>query len=168
MEDGKSTEVGLIGDEGLLGIPAILGGETSGYSAIIQAPGNCLRIKVADLKAEFNRDGALRNRLLGYVRLLLLQISQTAACNRLHHLEQRFARWLLMVHDRVRKDEFPVTHEVLSLVLGAPRSEVSVAAASLRKEWFIRYWRGKITILDRQGLEKAACECYRVVAGRPS
>lgn len=163
MEDGKSVEVSLVGDEGLVGIPGVLGGDTFGHTALIQAPGNCLRIRAVYLNAEFNKEGVLRDRLLKYFTYLLLQISQTAACNRLHRLEQRFARWLLMVHDCVKKDEFPVTHEFLSLMLGAPRSEVSVAAGNLRKAWFIRYWRGKMTILDRQGLEETACECYRVV-----
>ena len=166
MEDGKSVEVSLVGKEGMMGIPAILGGKIFGHTAFIQAPGECLKIKTADFKDEFNKEGLLQDRCLSYVCYLLLQISQTAACNRLHRLEQRFARWLLMVHDRVKRDEFPVTHEGLSLMLGAPRSEVSLAASNLRKSWFIRYWRGKITILDRQGLEKASCECYRAVANQ--
>jgi len=168
MEDGKSVEVSLVGNEGAVGIPAILGGDRSGYTALVQGPGDCLKIRVGDLKAEFDAGGVLHDSLLRYIRYLLAQISQTAACNRLHRLEQRFARWLLMVHDRAKKDEFPVTHEFLSLMLGAPRSEVSVVAGNLRKSWCIRYWRGKVTILDRQGLEKASCECYRAVAGESS
>ena len=164
MEDGKSVEINLTGDEGLLGLRAVLGAKVSGYVAVVQVPGRALKIEADLLGAEFRRGGVLQDRVLRYTRYLLFQVSQTAACNRVHRLEQRLARWLLMVHNRAKRDEFPITHEFLSHMLGTPRSEVTIAAGILRKAWLIRYWRGRMTILDRQGLESASCECYRVVS----
>lgn len=163
MEDGRSVEINLTGDEGLLGLRAVLGAKVSGYFAIVQVPGKALKVDVDVLRAEFKRGDVLHDRVLRYTRYLLFQVSQTAACNRIHRLEQRLARWLLMVHNRAKRDEFPITHEFLSQMLGTPRSEVTIAAGILRKAWLIRYWRGRMTILDRPGLESATCECYRVV-----
>jgi CRP-like cAMP-binding protein len=163
MDDGRNVEVTLVGQEGVLGVRAILGVETHWYDSIVQIPGGCLRIDAKVLQTEFRRGGVLQARLLHYVSYLLVQLSQTAACNRIHRLKQRLARWLLMSHDRVKQDEFPITHEFLSDMLGTPRSEVSIAAAALRKSGVIRYARGKMTIVDRQGLQSAARECYQIL-----
>ena len=150
LENGGSVAVGLIGSEGLAGLGLLLGGKTATQGVVVQAPGDCLRVNLEVLREEFERRGALHDRILGYARKRLAQTSQAVACNRVHLLEQRLACWLLMVHDRVKKDEFPMTHEFLSSMLGTPRSEVTIAAGVLRKAWLIRYWRGRITILDRR------------------
>jgi CRP-like cAMP-binding protein len=163
MENGRSVEVGLKGCEAVLGIDAVLGMPTSMNVAVTQIPGSCLKIKAQAIQAEFQRCTLLHGRLLRYIRYFLTQVKQTAACNRVHRLEQRFARWLLMVHDRVRREEFPITHEFLSYMLGAPRTDVSLAAAALREAGLIRYERKKIAILDRKRLEAASCECYAIV-----
>jgi CRP-like cAMP-binding protein len=163
MDEGRSVEVTLIGHEGMLGIRSILAGQTYGYTSVVQVPGGCLRIDAKVLQSEFRRGGALQDRLLRYTSYLLVQTSQMAACNRVHRLDQRLARWLLMAHDRVRQDEFPMTHEFLSEMLGTPRSEVTAAAGVFRRSGVIRYGRGRMTIVDRPALESAACECYRVL-----
>ena len=163
MDDGRSVKVTLVGREGMLGIRALLGAETHWYDSIVQIPGGCLRIDAKVLQTEFRRGGVVQERLLHYISYLLVQLSQTAACNRVHRLEQRLARWLLMAHDRVKQDVFPITHEFLSDMLGTPRSEVSIAAAALRKSGAIRYARGKMTIVNRKGLQSAACECYQIL-----
>ncbi|HJZ12771.1 MAG TPA: Crp/Fnr family transcriptional regulator, partial [Acidobacteriota bacterium] len=170
LTDGKSIEVGLIGSEGILGMDGLCGGKTSPNVAIIQSGGTCLKIKLEILQAEFKRRPLLQQRLLSFSRQLLIQTAQTAACNRVHQLKQRLSRWLLMFHDRVRKDQFLLTHEFLSHMLGAPRSEVTLAAGLLRDQRLIHYSAGKISIVDRNGLESTACECYEVVRreSRPS
>ena len=164
MGGGRTVEVNLIGEEGMLGLRAVLGARTSGKLAAVHIPGDCLRIKSNVLQAHFRRCGGLHDQLLRYTRYLLCQISQTAACNRGHLVEQRLARWLLMVHDRVKKDEFPITHALLSDMLGTPRSEVTLAAGVFRKAGIVRYVRGKIAILNRRKLESMACHCYRLVS----
>jgi CRP-like cAMP-binding protein len=163
MDDGRSVEVTLIGQEGMLGFRAIMGAKTHWYDCVAQIPGGCLRIDAKVLQTEFRRGGVLQDRLLHYISYLLVQTSQTAACNRIHRLRQRLARWLLMTHDRVKQDEFPITHEFLSEMLGTPRSDISIAAGTLRKAGAIRYARGRMTIVDRKGLESAACECYQIL-----
>ena len=163
LEDGRSVEVSLTGSEGILGIPSILGRSTYWYSALVQIPGSCLRIEAEMFNAEFQRGGALQDRTLRYLGYLLTQVSQNAACNRVHRVKQRLARRVLMIQDRVRKDEFPMTHEVFAAMLGAPRSDVSIAADGLRKSGIIDYARGRVTILSRQELELACCECYRII-----
>jgi len=163
MDDGKSVEVILIGQEGMLGLRAMLGGRTYRYNSVVQIPGNCMRIQAKVLQAEFDRCGVLQKRVLIYTRYLLAQTTQMAACNRVHRVEQRLARWLLMAYDRVKRNEFPMTHEILSAMLGTPRSEVTIAAGAFRRSGFLRYGRGKITILDRKGLESVACECYQIL-----
>jgi len=163
MHDGRSAAVSLVGNEGLVGLPsAILGMKTAPWHAIVQIPGDFLKIKAAAVQAEFRRCDVLHDRVLRYTRFLLAEISQTAACNSLHVLEERLARWLLMIHSRVRKDEFPITHELLADMLGMSRSEVTRAAGSFRKTKLIRYSHGKVTILDRARLESMACECYDI------
>ncbi|OFV94260.1 MAG: hypothetical protein A3I78_02540 [Gammaproteobacteria bacterium RIFCSPLOWO2_02_FULL_56_15] len=164
MGGGRTVEVNLIGEEGMLGLRAVLGAKTSGKLAAVHIPGSCLRIKANVIQAQFKRCGGLHDRLLRYTRYLLCQISQTAACNRGHLVEQRLARWLLMVHDRAKKDEFPITHALLSDMLGTPRSEVTLAAGMFRKADIVRYVRGRITILNRRKLESTACQCYRIVS----
>jgi CRP-like cAMP-binding protein len=163
MDDGRSVEVTLIGREGMLGVRAILAGKTYWYSSVVQIPGGSLRIDAKVLQREFKRGGVLQDRLLHYISYLLVQTSQTAACNRVHRLEQRLARWLLMARDRVQQDEFPMTHEFLSEMLGTSRSEITSAAGMLRKFGVIRYARGRMTILDRKALESVACECYHIL-----
>ncbi|MBA3714921.1 MAG: winged helix-turn-helix domain-containing protein, partial [Pyrinomonadaceae bacterium] len=122
-----------------------------------------LRIKTHLLLTEFNRGGVLQNMLLRYVNSLIAQVSQTAACNRLHTVEERLARWLLMTRDRTHGDELPLTHEFIAQMLGTRRAGVTGAAIALQTEGFIRYSRGNITIIDRAGLEGFACECYKIV-----
>jgi len=163
MNDGKSVEVTLVGQEGMLGVRAMLGGKTYWHACIVQIPGDCLRMSAKVLQAEFKRGGVLQERLLHYFGYLLVQASQVAACNRLHRLEQRLVRWILMTHDRVKRDVFPITHEFLSEMLGSRRSEVTGAAGALRKAGYIRYARGTMTILNRKGLEAVVCECYQTL-----
>jgi CRP-like cAMP-binding protein len=163
MHDGRSAAVSLAGNEGLVGLPsAILGMKTAPWHTIVQIPGAFLKIEAAALQTEFRRCDVLHDRVLRYTRFFLAEISQTAACNGLHGLEERLARWLLMLHSRVGKDEFPITHEHLSDLLGASRSEVTRVAGSFRKAKLIRYSHGKVTILDRMQLESASCECYQI------
>jgi CRP-like cAMP-binding protein len=163
MEDGKSAEVALTGEEGIVGIAEVLGPATYRYSAVVVVPGSCLCIRLEKFKAKFERGGALQNPVLTYFRYLFVQVSQTAACNRLHRVKQRLARRLLMIQDRVRRNEFPMTHESLAIALGAPRSEVSFAADLLRHFGMIDYSRGRVVIVSRKKLESAACECYGVI-----
>jgi CRP-like cAMP-binding protein len=151
----------LIGHEGILGVQAAMGEKTALNAAVAQIPGACWKVKAGIIRAEFMRPGLLRERILSYTLSLLAQISQTAACNRVHLLEQRMARWLLMVCDRTDRQDFPITHEFLSHMLGTPRSEITLAAGALRKAGLIQYSRGKIKILNPLALQSAACECYR-------
>ena len=163
MADGKSVEVRLAGAEGVLGIGAILGAKVHSYTAIVQIRGTCRRLEAEKFNAEFRRGGVLESRTLAYLHYTLVEIAQNAACNRVHRVKQRLARRLLMIQDRVEKNEFPMTHESLSDSLGTPRSEISLAAASLRKAGIIGYARGKVTILRRERLVSSACECYEII-----
>jgi CRP-like cAMP-binding protein len=131
--------------------------------ALVQASGHALRMRSEDLQAKFNNDGMLRDLLMHYIHLLLSMVSQNAACNRIHTLEERLARWLLLTHDRVDQNEFVFTQEFMSHMLGVRRAGVSVAANTLRQAGLIDYQRGVITVLNRQGLEDASCECYRTI-----
>jgi CRP-like cAMP-binding protein len=162
-EDGRSAEVSIISAEGVVGIREILGAKTYSYTALAEIPGSCLRLQSEMFKAEFRSGGTLQFQVMNYLRYLLLQISQTVVCNRLHRVKQRLARRLLMIWDRVGKDEFPMTHEALSVALGTPRSEVSFAAEALRHFGIIGYERGTVTILNREKLESASCECYGII-----
>jgi CRP-like cAMP-binding protein len=163
LNDGKNVEVTLVGPEGMLGVRAILEGKTYWYISVVQIEGGCLRISAKVLRAQFKRGDAFQARLLQYTSYLLVQTAQLAACNRVHRLRERLARWLLMTHDRAKHDEFPMTHEFLSEMLGTPRSEVSAAAGALRRSGVIGYKRGRMAILDRKALEALACECYQVL-----
>ncbi len=164
VQEGKDIEVALVGSEGLVGIWAALGSETQWHESAVQVPGECVRMKADAFRAELKRSGALLDRLHRYVHYLMVQISQTAACNRLHRLEQRLARWLLMTRDCTKSDEFVATHEFLSRMLGSDRSEVTLTAGTLRNAGVIDYGRGRVKILDGQGLEKVSCECYGIFA----
>ncbi len=162
MEDGASSEVGMVGPEGLIGVSALLGGKVSAQHIVIQLPGTAHRITAAACKAVFERNARVRHVLLRFVEDLLNLSSQTAACNRLHQVEQRTARWLLMSSDRTDSNVLRLTQEFLAAMLGVRRSGISEAAAELQRSGLIRYRRGEITIVDRPGLEKTACECYRL------
>jgi CRP-like cAMP-binding protein len=160
MEDGASSEVGMVGPEGLVGVSALLGGKASAQHIVVQLPGTAYRIAASACKAVFDSNPRVRAVLLRFVEDLLNLSSQTAACNRLHQVEQRTARWLLMSSDRIESDVLRLTQEFLAAMLGVRRSGISEAAAELQRSGLIRYRRGEITIVDRAGLEKTACECY--------
>jgi CRP-like cAMP-binding protein len=162
MEDGASSEVCMVGREGFIGVSALLGATVSAQHVVIQLPGSAQRIAAAACKAAFERNAKIRSVLLRFVEDLLNLGSQTAACNRLHHVKQRAARWLLMASDRLGGDVLSLTQEFLAAMLGVRRSGVSEIAGELRSSGLIRYRRGEITIVDRPGLEKTACECYRL------
>lgn len=163
MENGSIVEVGLVAKEGMVGMPVCWGGNTTTTSAMVQIPGNAMKMKAELLKTEFDRGGSLQRLLLRYTQALYTQVSQSAACNRLHTLEERLARWLLTIHDRMQSDTFPLTQEFISHMLGTRRSGVTEAASTLQQAGMIRYTRGKITILDQENLESTACECYGVI-----
>ena len=163
MEDGATAEMGLVGNEGVVGIALFMGGETTPNQAVAQVAGGALRMKAQVLLEEFRRGGPFQLTLLRYTQALITQISQTAACNRLHPVEKRLCRWLLLTHDRVPSNELLMTQEFIAHMLGVRREGVTAAAHHLQAAGLIRYARGHITILDRGRLEAAACECYRVV-----
>ena len=163
MEDGGAIEVATIGNEGMVGIPILLGADQVPAETFVQVPGEALRMTVGVFKREVTPGSPLHTLLLRYTQTLINQIAQSAACNRLHTLEERACRWLLLTQDRVDSDEFPMTQEFLSHMLGVRRASVSEVATMLQKAGLISYHRGKITILDRKGLESASCECYQIV-----
>jgi CRP-like cAMP-binding protein len=160
MEDGASSEVGMVGLEGLIGVSALLGGKLSAQHVVMQLPGKGHHIAANRCKSVFDQSPGVRSVLLRFIEDLLNLSSQTAGCNRLHSVEQRSARWLLMASDRVSSNVLPLTQEFLAAMLGVRRSGVSEAASELQRAGLIRYRRGEITIIDRAGLEKTACECY--------
>ena len=162
-ESGATIETSVVGKEGIVGLPGVLGVRTASTTAVVQIAGEGMRIRVGAVKAEFNRGGALHALVLRYTCALLTQVSQTAVCNRIHRVEQRLCRWLLMTHDRVAPDDIRLTQNYIATMLGTGRPDVSIAAGLLQRAGLIHYARGKIRIFDRQGLEAAACECYRVV-----
>jgi CRP-like cAMP-binding protein len=159
----RSLEVGMVGNEGMAGMPFILGMGVSGVRAIVQGGGDALRMAAAPFRIEFERNPALQDSLYRYMYALMTQISQTAACNRFHEAEPRLARWLLMTRDRVMADEFPLTHEFLAHMLGMRREGVTEAASVFKRRRLITYRRGKIEILDLKGLKAASCSCYQIV-----
>lgn len=163
MIDGSTAEVGLVGNEGLVGIALFMGGETTPNRAIVQGTGEAFMMKASVMREEFKRGGSFQTTLLRYTQALITQISQTAVCNRLHGTEQRLCRWLLMTRDRTGSDELQMTHEFISNMLGLQREAVSLTAHRLQDKGIISYKRGRIRILDRQGLEECSCECYEVV-----
>ena len=163
MQDGNSVEIGMIGREGMCSVSAILSDDTPFQNAMVQLPGSALRLKTRLLRDAMHEDDALRRRLLRYIQATLSAVSQSAACNRLHLLEQRCARWLLACHDRAEADKFPMTHEFLAMMLGVRRPGVTLAARALQESALITYNHGTMTVVDRQGLEAASCECYLVI-----
>lgn len=163
MEDGTVVEIATVGNEGMLGIPVFLGVDKSPQQAFIQIPGDSMRMKADVFKNEVNRGGPLQSLVQRYTQALFNQIAQSAACNRIHSIEERCCRWLLMTRDRVGSDQFLLTQEFLSQMLGVRRPSVSVVAAILQKAGLINYSRGRMTILNREGLEASTCECYRIV-----
>lgn len=163
MIEGDSVEIGMIGSEGMFNVSAILGDDKPLQRAMVQLAGSAVRIPAQLLRQEIRANISLQERLLRYVQVILSTASQTAACNRLHLLEQRCSRWLLSARDRADADQFPMTQEFLSMMLGVRRPGVTVAAQSLQAAGLITYNHGTMTILDRQGLEAASCECYRFI-----
>ena len=163
VDADRAAEVGLVGSEGMIGVPVALGAAVSPFRAMVQGGGTAMRMKVADFRRDFSESAALRRELFLFTHLLMIQIAQTAACNRYHMVTQRMARWLLMTRDRVNSNEFRITQEFLALMLGVRRSRVSVAAGKLQERKLIGYRRGTVTILDQIGLEAAACVCYKTV-----
>lgn len=164
LADGHlAMEVGLVGRDGMVGIPLILGHNTSSVRVLVQGEGAALRIKAGIFLKAFRLSPPLQQELYRYTHTLMAQISQTAACNRFHVVESRLARWLLMTHDRVQRDQFRMTQEFLGHMLGVRRVGVTNAARALQQRKLIKYSRGIITMLDRAGLEAAACGCYEIV-----
>jgi len=162
-EDRSLLEVGIVGKEGFVGIPVFLGVKKSNNHALVQGSGVALEMKTADFLAECENGGALPRLLQRYTHSLLTQSSQAAACNRFHQIEARLARWLLMMRDRLESDEFQTTQDVLSDMLGVRREGVNKSATKLQQSGLISYRRGKIVILNRAGLEAAACRCYSII-----
>src|SRR6266576_973963 len=163
MENGSTAEMGLTGNDGVVGVAVFTGGGTMPNRAVVQSAGGALKMKTKVLQDEFARGGKFQQLLLRYTQALITQISQTAVCNRLHSVEQQLCRWLLLSHDRVKADELIMTQELIADMLGVRREGVTVAAGRLQDAGAISYVRGHIHILDRQKLEEAVCECYRVV-----
>ncbi|MEH2258779.1 Crp/Fnr family transcriptional regulator [Nostoc sp.] len=163
MTDGSAIEVATVGNEGMVGLPVFLGADRIPGECFIQVPGSGLRMRVDTFKTHVTTDSQLYNILQRYTQALFNQIAQSTACNRLHSVEQRMCRWLLMTADRVETDTFSLTQEFLSIMLGVNRSTVSLTASILQRAGLIDYVRGQMTILDRSGLEDITCECYQVV-----
>jgi CRP-like cAMP-binding protein len=162
LEDGAIVEVATVGNEGVVGVPLVLGGSLA-VRAISQVSGWVLRMDAGTFLTEVERPGAMRDLTDDYLQALFGQISQAAACNRLHTNEERLSRWLLMSHDRVGLDEFGITHEFLGQMLGSRRATVTLSAGILQAAGLIKYHRGQVTIVDRHGLEQVSCECYGVI-----
>ncbi|HYS58179.1 MAG TPA: Crp/Fnr family transcriptional regulator [Burkholderiales bacterium] len=163
VDDHLALEVGMVGREGMVGVPLALGRDVSPVRALVQGSGTAMRMKSARFSEEIRKSPQLQQGVNRYTGALMAQVTQTAACNRFHVVEARLARWLLMTRDRVQLDEFRLTHEFLGHMLGVRRVGVTMAARALQKRKLIRYSRGKIRILDRRGLERAACSCYELV-----
>lgn len=163
VEGHMALEIGLVGREGMLGIPLVLGINDSPVRALVQGTGTAMRMKSADFLGKLKQSPPLQKEIHRYIHERMVQITQTAACNRFHLVEARLARWLLMTRDRVRSDQFRLTQELLGCMLGVLRVAVTKAAGTLQKRKLISYRRGQISILDGQGLEAAACQCYQVV-----
>jgi CRP-like cAMP-binding protein len=163
MEDGASAEIAVVGNDGVIGVALFMGGETTPNRAVVQSAGHAYRLQGKLLKEEFKRFGELHHLLLRYTQALLTQMAQTAVCNRHHTLDQQFCRWLLMSLDRLPSNELVMTQELIANMLGVRREGVTEAAGNVQKAGLINYSRGKITVIDRPGLEARVCECYAVV-----
>lgn len=163
MENGSTAEIGVVGNDGIIGVSLFMGGETTTSRAVVQSGGEAVKMRSRDLKAEFTRGGRFQELLLRYTQALMTQISQTAVCNRLHTIEQQLCRWLLLSHDRLESDKLVMTHDLISNMLGVRREGITLAAQKLAALGLITNSRGTMTVMDRQGLEAAVCECYKVV-----
>jgi CRP-like cAMP-binding protein len=163
MENGTSTEIAVVGHEGIVGVSLFMGGESTPSRAVVQSAGKGFRLKARIVKEEFNRAGPVLHLFLRYTQALITQMSQTAVCNRHHTLDQQLCRWLLLSLDRLQADEIVMTQERIANMLGVRREGVTDAALKLQRAGLIRYSRGHIVVLDRQALQKRACECYSVV-----
>ncbi|MGI9046522.1 MAG: Crp/Fnr family transcriptional regulator [Burkholderiales bacterium] len=163
MENGVSAEIGVVGNEGLVGLALYMGGDTMPNRALIQSAGSALRLPAKALQDEFKRGGEMQIALLRFTQALITQMSQTAVCNQLHTLDEQLCRWLLLSHDRLQNDELVMTQELMANMLGVRREGVTLAAGRLQSAGLIRYNRGRVNINNRTGLEEAVCECYRVV-----
>ena len=163
LEDGDAAEVGMAGYEGMVGLPVLLGADHDDIEAMVQCPGTALLMDAQAFREALERIPAFHRLLLRYALVHHGQVARTAACNGRHHVDQRLARWLLMAHDRAKGDEFPMTHEFLSMMLGVRRAGITVTAGQFQKAGYIRYERGCIVVTDRPGLESVACECYGIV-----
>ncbi|PKO53485.1 MAG: Crp/Fnr family transcriptional regulator [Betaproteobacteria bacterium HGW-Betaproteobacteria-20] len=163
MENGASAEIAVVGNEGILGVPILLGGDSTPSRAVVQSAGYGYRMKALLLKNEFNQAGQLQRLLLRYTQALITQMAQTAVCNRHHSVEQQLCRWLLLSIDRLSGNELCMTQELIANMLGVRREGVTEAAGALQQLGLINYHRGHITVLDRKGLEAKSCECYQVV-----
>lgn len=163
MEDGASAEIAIVGNEGILGISIFMGGETTPSRAVVQSAGYGYRLKAQLIKNEFGRFGAMMQLLLRYTQALITQMAQTAVCNRHHSIDQQLCRWLLLSLDRLPSNELAMTQELIANMLGVRREGVTEAAGKLQAAGLIPYRRGKITALDRPGLQARCCECYEVV-----
>jgi len=160
--EGDTIEVCVVGNEGLVGLAALLSDSTA-FRAVVQIPGNAYSLSHDLLKKEFKRCDALHNHLLDYTNAMLVQVAQTAVCNKFHSVQERFCRWLLMASDGTGSNQLPVTHDATARVLGSRRASITVVAGALQRKGIIRYTRGVLTILDRKYLETATCECYETI-----
>jgi CRP-like cAMP-binding protein len=167
VEGHRALEVGLVGCEGMVGIPLALGINVSPVRALVQGTGTAMRMSATRFRKEFHNSVPLQRALYRFTHVLMAQVTQTAACNRFHFIEARLARWLLMTRDRVLSNQFRLTQEFLSHMLGVRRVGVTKAAGALQQRKLINYSRGNISILNRKGLEAAACRCYQIVKSLP-
>ena len=163
LENGSSAEIAVIGNEGCVGVSIFMGGNSTLSTAVVQSAGKSYRIKANVIMEEFNQSGAVMRLLLRFTQALMTQMTQTAVCNRHHSLDQQFCRWLLLSLDRLPSNELVMTQELIANMLGVRREGVTEAAIAVQTAGLIQYARGRITILDRQGLEKRTCECYQIV-----
>jgi CRP-like cAMP-binding protein len=163
MESGATAETAGVGNEGVVGIPLFMGGNTTPSSAVVQTSGHAYRLASRRLKDEFNRGGLMQHLLLRYTQAVITQMTQTAACNRHHSVEQQLCRWLLLTLDRVATPELIVTQELIASMLGVRREGITTAAGNLQRAGVISYRRGHIRVLERSALARHACECYAVV-----
>lgn len=163
MEDGGTVEIATVGNEGMVGIPVLLGADCAPAETLVQVPGDAMRMKADVFKSQVIPGSSPHNLLLRYTQALMSHLSQSVACNRLHSVEERCCRWLLQTRERVSSDEFPITQEFLAQMLGVRRASVSEVAAILQKAGLIRYQRGKMKIIDQKSLESGSCECYHLI-----
>jgi CRP-like cAMP-binding protein len=163
MENGASAEIAVVGNDGLVAVSMFMGGGSTPSRAVVQSAGHGFRLNAKDMKTEFDRGGAVLHLLLRYTQALITQMSQTAVCNRHHTLDQQLCRWLLLSLDRLEGNDLVMTQELIANMLGVRREGVTESASKLQNAGLIRYSRGRITVLDRSGLEKRSCECYAVV-----